>query len=214
MRDYNPELLEIQLQKRLPYRYQWGRKQTNKWDAFTSFIYDTPIWEDFINKLKATAEILNVEKGSFFDYAANRWFNFWSAMAVETIFNKHTLVTKVRNYRDSEKDFFIENIPFDHKTSVFPKGFKHTISYAKANEHKLIQWFYENQSSQQRFHLKNRLFVVVYNATGEHWKIKADISLLTNEINTFLNNYSKEKLHRVKISENQVVCSAIIWVEK
>ncbi len=208
---YNPDILEVQLKKRLPYRYQWGRKQNNQWDAFTSFIYDTPMWDDFVTKLKATAEILNVDKGALFDYAANRWFNFWSAMAAEAIFNDHKLVEKVKNYRDSEKDFFINEIPFDHKTSVFPKGFNQNLNYAKANESELIQWFYDNQSNQQRFHLKNRLFVVVHETNGDHWKLKADISLLRKAIENYLSNYNFEQLHCFTFAETPVY-SDIIWV--
>lgn len=212
MRNYDPIMLGEQLTKRLPYRYQWGRKQSNKWDAFTSFIYDTPNWDYFINKLKATATNLNVDKGALFDYAANRWFNFWSAMAVEAIFNEHQMVTKVKNYKDSEKDFFIENIPFDHKTSVFPKHLKNTII---TNELKpeLIKWFYKNQSGEQRFHLKNRLFIVVYDKNGEHWKLKADISLLKKAIENYLSNYKPEQLHCFTFA-NTPVYSDIIWVTK
>jgi hypothetical protein len=210
MTKYNPLMLEKELKKRLPYRYQWGRRQSNKWDAFTSFIYDTPSWDDFIEKLKATAKMLDVDKGALFDYAANRWFNFWSAMAVESLFNENDLVRKVKNYRDSEKDFFINDIPFDHKTSVFPK---HLKNYLPSNDLKLqlIKWFYDTQSGEQRFHLKNRLFVVVFNANGEHWKLKADISLLKTAIENYLSNYKPEQLHCFTFADAPVY-SDIIWV--
>ncbi|GER58739.1 hypothetical protein [Patiriisocius marinus] len=212
MKNYDPKMLEIQLKKRLPYRYQWGRKQSDKWDAFTSFIYDTPQWDDFISKLKLSVETLNADKSSLFDYAANRWYNFWSAMAVETIFNSHPSVTHVTNYRDSEKDFYINDMPFDHKTSVFPKHLKNMNPSDKLKV-ELIEWFYENQSGEKRYHLKNRLFVVVHNTNGEHWKLKADISLLKNAIENYLENYSLEQMHCFTFADTPVY-SDIIWVSK
>ena len=55
----------------------------------------------------------------------------------------------------------INKTPFDHKTTVFPKGFGHTLDYAINHEEELISWLYEHQSSQGRLHYKNRLFVIV-----------------------------------------------------
>ena len=55
-------------------------------------------------------------------------------------------------------------MPFDHKTSVYPSAFKKTLEYAKEHREELIDWLYENQSKQQRFHMKNRLFVVVFSS--------------------------------------------------
>lgn len=208
------DFIATQLQQRIPYRYKWGRKQNDIWDGYSSFIYNTLLWEDLVEKMRETALRLHLDKGELFDYAANRWYNYWSAVAVEKIFAESVKVQPVKNIRDNEKDFYINNIPFDHKTSVFPQGFERDISYAKKNEAALIQWFYNNQSTQKRFHLKNRLFIVVYHKNGAHWKIKSEIVTLKNAIQSFLNGFNEQALHRIKLRDNATVLSAIIWVEK
>ncbi len=204
--------LESQLQKRLPYRYQWGRFQNNEWDSFTGFIYDTPSWEQFILQLKQTHQNLQVDKRALFDYATNRWFNFWSAMGVEMIFKAADLVRPVANAKDSEKDFFLKGIPFDHKTSVFPKGFKQSFEYAKTHKEELIMWLYTNQSTEQRYHLKNRLFIIVHETHGFHWKLKAELSLIKKEIENYLSNFRPNQLHSFNFDNNHKTLSDIIWV--
>ncbi|MEZ4857318.1 MAG: hypothetical protein R2781_00735 [Flavobacteriaceae bacterium] len=206
------QYLESQLQKRLSYRYQWGRFQNNEWDSYTGFIYDTPSWEQFVLLLKQTHQNLQVDKGALFDYAANRWFNFWSAMGVELIFNESEWVQSVWQTKDSEKDFFLKDIPFDHKTSVFPKGFGQSLEYAQNHKEELITWLYTNQSTEQRYHLKNRLFVVVYDAKGFHWKLKAELSLIKKEIEKYLANFQTNQLHSFNFDKNHKSLSDIIFV--
>ena len=74
--------VERELKKRLQYPYNWGRKQSNSWDTDTNFIYKTYTFESL---LKQTHEFDQQLK----DYALNRWYNFWSAMAAEDIFASH-----------------------------------------------------------------------------------------------------------------------------
>ena len=71
-------------------------------------------------------------------------------------------ISPTKNPKDRLVDFKIHDIPFDHKTTVFPKQFQKSIHYAKTHEEELITWLYDNQSTQQRHHLKNRLFIVVF----------------------------------------------------
>ena len=113
--------IESQLKQRLPYPYQWGKKQTDKWDNYTNFIYDFPSWEAVVEAMKATTEAYGLNKRELFNYAANRWFNFWSAMAVEQIFTEIDGVTPSLNHKDRLVDFNLRGIDFDHKTSVFPE---------------------------------------------------------------------------------------------
>lgn len=212
MSTWDLHFLETELKKRCAYLYQWGQKQNNHWDSYTSFIYDTPHWDSFIALLKQTHQTLQVDKGMLFDYAANRWFNFWSAVAIEQIFKTSLHITAVQNPKDREKDFILHGIAFDHKTSVFPKGFKKSITYAKTNKPQLITWLYKNQSEEQRFHLKNRLFVIVHHRNGAHWKLKAELTHLKTEIEKYLTNFNTNQLHSFNFEENNETLSDIIWV--
>lgn len=198
--------LETQLKERLNFPYSWGRKQSNEWDAKTNFIYTTYTFEKLI---EITAPFTIEEK----NYAFNRWYNFWSAKAVEKLFSLHKKVLPNVNEYDKLVDFSINSISFDHKTSVFPKNFDKTFEYAKENPAELITWLYLNQSQDGRKHLENRLFVVIYDKNGEHWKLKSEIGILKKQIDTYVEHFDENKLIVITI-ENKKIISDIIWVEK
>jgi hypothetical protein len=214
MSGLNLQNIEKELKKRLPYHYAWGQKQNDLWDNYTNFIYKTQTWEALIEKIKIIIEEKNLDKRQAFNYAANRWFNFWSAQAVEQIFTEIEGIEPVTETKDSEKDFFIYGIPFDHKTSVFPKHFNKTFEYAKSHKAELIEWLYKHQSTQKRFHNKNRLFIVVYAKNGEHWKLKAEISVLKKAIEKYVASFKPEQLHSFSFVGEQTTLSDIIWVSK
>lgn len=198
--------LETELKNRLPYGYKWGKKQDNSWDSQTNFIYNTYS----VNKL---IEKTNNLSNGLKDYAFNRWYNFWSAMAVEDIFCSHNNVTANLNRFDKLVDFKINNISFDHKTSIFPKGFNNSIDYAIQNKKELIQWLYDNQSQQGRKHLENRLFIVLYDSNNEHWKMKSEIQLLKKEIDFYVNNFDINKLEKFDFGNGEIY-SDIIWIRR
>lgn len=199
--------VERELKKRLDYPYRWGRKQSNDWDQKTNFIYKTYSFE----KLLQRTELFNQELR---DYALNRWYNYWSAMAAEDIFSQHNNVKANKNIYDKLVDFTIDQIPFDHKTSIFPKGFGKSFKYAKEHKKELIQWLYENQSQEGRKHLKNRLFIVLYNgSTMQHWKMKAEIMQLKLSIDKYMDGFSVKNLCKLDFGDEEVL-SDIIWIEK
>ncbi len=197
--------VETELKKRLIYPYKWGRKQSDDWDAKTSFIYTTYSFEKVLEKTVSLDEKVR-------DYALNRWYNFWSAEAVENLFSLHEKVTPNINKFDKLIDFTINTTCFDHKTTVFPIGFNQTVAYAKNNPVELIQWLYLNQSQESRKHLKNRLFIVLVDKNKEHWKLKAEIKLLKTEIDTYVENFNSENLFQLNL-ENNTILSDLIWVE-
>lgn len=203
------DVLQIQseLQKRLAYPYIWGRKQSDDWDSLTNFIYQNSHFDQII---ALTSQFSNELK----NYALNRWFNFWSAQAVEYFFSTHPKVIKHHNATDKCIDFYIEKMPFDHKTTVFPRKFEKSFDFALQNKSELIYWLYNNQSQEGRKHLKNRIFVVLFDATnGEHWKLKADLTLLKTNIQDYLEVFSVEKLICIDLGQGNVY-SDIIFIIK
>ncbi|MGB0851254.1 MAG: hypothetical protein ACPGTP_08395 [Bacteroidia bacterium] len=207
----NLEQIEIQLKKRWASEYKWGRKQADIWDSQTNFIYDIADF-DVLNERIFTEFGTHRKFVDLRDYALNRWYNFHSAMAVEHIFEQHPLVRKVSNQRDREKDFFVSGISFDHKTSVFPAKYGHDISYAQSHPIDLLKWLYTNQSSQQRFHLKNRLFLVLHKNDGNHWKLKAELQWIKLLVDTYLENFSERKLFELSHSNGVVKTDVIFGV--
>ncbi len=208
------ENIEKELKKRCQFPYKWFRKQNDLWDRYTQFIYQIPNWEALVRKIAIVAESQELDKQQIFQYAANRWYNFWSAQAVEQIFTEIDGIEPVAETKDSEKDFYLFGIPFDHKTSVFPKQFNKTFEYAQNHKSELIEWLYKNQSTQKRHHFKNRLFIVVFERNGEHWKLKAEISLLKKAIKKYVESFRPEQLHSFTFADGQTTLSDIIWVSK
>ncbi len=208
---------ESELKKRWPYTYHWGQKQNDFWDDLTNFIYKT---DSFDQLLKETEKAYlkyksDIDRQNFFNYAANRWYNFNSAMAVEQIICSVPGIEPALNPHDRLVDFTINGIRFDHKTSVFPEGFKKDIEYALNNKKELIKWLYTNQSQQKRKHLDNRLFIIVYAHDGKHWKLKAEIGWLKDIILNYAKNFNKDNLIRLKLKDNgEVTLSDIIWAVK
>ena len=203
----NLEILEQALKKRWSYIYNWWRKQNNIWDKNTNFIYKIRTFSELLNKINNFDEDLK-------NYALNRWYNYWSAMWAEYIFSTHPNVKPNKDIYDKLKDFTIDEISFDHKTSVYPKWFGQPYNYWKENKEELIKWLYDNQSQQWRKHLKNRLFIVLYDPINqEHWKMKAEIKLLKDWIDLYMKWFNKNKLCKFNFWE-WTVYSDIIWITK
>jgi hypothetical protein len=201
--------LESELKKRLSYPYKWGLKQNDELDRQTNFIYKISSFDALIKKAEESFSNQS-DKVLLFNYSLNRWFNFWSARAVQSFFTSHSKVKPVEFSKDREKDFFINDIPFDHKTSVYPKKFRLSHLKIKENPYPLIKWFYRSQSQQQRKHFANRLFVVVYSDSGEHWKIKAELHLLRNHINNYLNSFNPDKLIKLNFDGREILSDLIM----
>jgi len=213
----NLNYIENELKKRLKYPYVWGRKQNDYWDALSNFIYKIDNFEQLVNKIELRFnEIKNreISYDKFFNYSINRWYNFWSARAIEHIFCSLPEVTPFKNNKDRLVDFQIKGIKFDHKTSIFPKYYPNTLKYAQSNPVDLIEWLYKNQSKQQREHYKNRLFIVLYSHNGEHWKLKSEIKWLQNFIVNYVSTFDLKKIFKFRFNEKEIILSDIIWAIK
>ncbi|MGQ9642596.1 MAG: hypothetical protein ACUVT3_01920 [Ignavibacterium sp.] len=211
----NEDLIKIQseLQKRLAFPYRWMRVQNDDFDNKTNFIYQIKTFEELLLEIDKRFKT-DKDFNSYFNYSLNRWFNFWSAFAVEKIFCSLPNVKPAFNHKDRLKDFSIHGITFDHKTTVFPKKFNETIKHATKNPLTLIKWLYENQSGQKRKHFHNRLFIVLYNSNGEHWKLKAEILWLKEIIENYLSAFVPNKLFSLELSKEFKTLADIIWAIK
>ena len=202
----NLQSLESELKKRLDFPYTWGRKQSDEWDRKTKFIYQTQDFESLETQCKDFDNELR-------NYAFNRWLNFWSAKAIEQIFTNYPNVRKEENQFSKTVDFYISEIPFDHKSSVFPKQFGQSLDYAIEHKKELIEWLYQNQSQQGRKHLENRLFIIFFDEkNGEHWKMKTELTLIQEKIEDYLGNFSKDNLVSLNLDSREIF-SDVIWIK-
>lgn len=205
--------IEFQLKKRLTYPYHWGQKQNDFFDNQTNFIYHISSFDELLSEIKSRFE-KNPDHKKYFNYALNRWYNFWSAQAVEKIFCSLPNVKPMLDDKDRLSDFTIDGVTFDHKTTVFPKAYGKSLKDSITNTDELIKWLYKNQSGEKRMHLKNRLFIVLYAANSEHWKLKAEISLLKKEIEHYMIGFNVNYLMRFELEDGAKTLSDIIWVVK
>jgi hypothetical protein len=205
--------IETELKKRLAYPYHWGQKQNDFFDNQTNFIYHISSFDELLNEIKSRFQT-NPDYKIFFNYALNRWYNFWSAQAVEKIFCSLPNVKPMLDEKDRLSDFTIDGVTFDHKTTVYPKAFGKSLKEAITNTDELIRWLYKNQSQEKRMHLKNRLFVVLYAVNNEHWKLKAEISLLKKEIEHYMIGFNVNYLMQFNFEDSEKTLSDIIWIVK
>ena len=141
--------IETELKKRLSYPYKWGQKQNDSFDKQTNFIYHTFSFEDLLQEIDKRFKP-DKEYESYFNYTLNRWYNFWSAQAVENIFCSLPNVKPALDGKDRLVDFTIDGVSFDHKTSIYPKNFPYKIAEAIKKTDELIKWLYKHQSQQKR----------------------------------------------------------------
>jgi len=202
--------IEKELKKRLAYPYKWGRKQNDEFDKLTNFVYRITCFEELLketeNRFRKDKEHQNIA-----NYALNRWYNFWSAQAVEKIFCSLPNVKPALDEKDRLVDFTIDGVTFDHKTSIFPKNFPYPIEEAIKKTDELILWLYKHQSQQQRRHMKNRLFIVLYSSDGEHWKLKAEITWLKERIKKYMEGFNPQYLLKFPLEKNQQTLADVIW---
>lgn len=122
-------------------------------------------------------------------------YNYLSSKLTENVFFKHPNVIPTVN-KIKSVDFFIDKSFWDLKQTILPKGFldkrdlKELIEEIEKNPYELIKWLYENQG-EMRFGSENRIFVVFIDKANysESWKLKSDLNLLENSINSFLDDY-------------------------
>ena len=202
--------IENELKKRLSYPYKWGRKQNDEFDKLTNFVYKIAEFESVLKEIQSRFKIDNEHK-HISNYALNRWYNFWSAQAVEKIFCSLPNVKPALDEKDRLVDFTIDGVTFDHKTSIFPKNFPYGIEDAIKKTNELIIWLYKNQSQQQRKHFKNRLFIVLYSSDGEHWKLKSEIAWLKEKIENYMKGFNPHYLLKFPLEKNQETLADVIW---
>lgn len=208
--DINLVQIEKELKKRLSYPYKWGRKQTDQFDRLTNFVYRISSFEEVLKEIENRFSN-DKEHQNIANYALNRWYNFWSAQAVESIFCSLPNVKPALDEKDRLVDFSIDGVTFDHKTSIFPKNFPYPIEEAVKKTNELIIWLYKNQSQQQRKHLKNRLFIVLHSSDGEHWKLKAEIFWLKERIEKYMEGFNPHYLLKFQLEKDQETLSDVIW---
>jgi hypothetical protein len=165
----------------------WGRIQNDAWDRHCAFIFRVRSAERIEERASQIARASDLDVAEFVDYARRRWFCFWGARLAELLFLTHDNVI-AGPPRDREVDFTIDGMPFDLKTSEVPVALAGLLSDPIANASTVAAWLYRHQSRERRFHLANRLFLVLHNpsAPDEAWRLRGNVAALRLSIDGFL----------------------------
>jgi len=150
----------IPIRKKPNMKIKWGAIQNKEYDKRTNpfSIYRFNQLIDYImNKLTD-----NYER----DYCFCRWWRCWGAMCDEYCFCSKGKAVPNPNKKDKMWDFKFNNVgglntEFDLKSTRIPNKFTDKErDYYINNPEELIKWYYEEQSTQSRYGLQNKLYLV------------------------------------------------------
>lgn len=76
---------------------------------------------------------------------------------------------------------------------------KKVVEHYKNNPNELIKWLYEHQG-EMRFDAANRLYLVLVDSNNiyDSWKLKRNVNLLKEEIESKLQNFDNKQLNEIK----------------
>lgn len=96
--------------------FDWGGSMGNN--------LEKNIVNNFVKKIIKYDEIEKAISGtiqrSVYGYTMNSWYNHWSTILIEEIFNSNARILPTVDLVE-KIDFFIDNIPFDLKVTYFPE---------------------------------------------------------------------------------------------
>jgi len=166
----------------------WGRKQDDAWDRLSNFIYRVQTLAGVRRQAQAVARANQLDVEPFVDYTIRRWYNHHTHDQILKIFYAHPDVRPEANPKSHQIDFYVRNIPFDLKVSRFPRAYPETITYTQKYPHHLAEWQYQHQSKQGRYHVGNRLFIVLHHQAQpeQTWRLRQDFETLAKLIQNFL----------------------------
>lgn len=204
------EQLQAELDKALADFQSWGDIQNDRYDNYTKYIYNTTTYDNLVMKTKMICKVYpDLEYDRVFRYALNRRFNHIVSHYAEDVFTSHDIVEDEPDIYNKEIDFYINQIPFDLKMSVFPKWFEKDIDYALEHKEELIERMYKHCSKEKRLHNGNKIFIVCYSSDWNHNQVKGNLEWITEAIDKYIADYDEWNL---TIQDNSL--SDIIFIVK
>lgn len=162
---------ELQRLTRMP---PWGRVQHDDWDRLSRFIYHICSLEELRQETRRVAAARGFPLQPFAAYVIRRWYNFHTHQVVLEMICAHPRVTREPDPCHPSVDFYLDGIPFDLKLTDFPRRYPLSLDETRAHPEGLVNWLYQNQSREGRYHTANRLFVVFHHATAPErtWEVR------------------------------------------
>jgi hypothetical protein len=180
--DTRQELLRV---KRMP---PWQRTQDDDWDRASRFIYATDTLYHLRRETRRVAAEQELPLPDFGGYVLHRWYNYYTHQAALEQILDHPRTRPEKDPFHHTVDFYLDGVGFDLKLTRFPERYPHDLAHARAHPSELARWLYARQSREGRYHLANRLFVVLYDAVdpSRTWELRRDFDRLDQAISAFL----------------------------
>lgn len=170
--------------------HKWGAIQNDKGDRETGFIY-------YINTYELLEKLCKLNESNF-DYAINRFYNFWCSANCEKMLCELG-AEKVQDVKDHDKDIFIKKIPFDVKLTILSSRAPQCNLEIRDGKDKLIKWLIENASKESRQQNCNRLFIVCVAETYEEMqRLKSNQEKISKALFNFMKYYYNKELNKVE----------------
>lgn len=176
-----------QLQK-VAQNLTWGRVQNDAWDHLCGFIFELRTADAVTGRVEEVARANpRIDPVELHRYVLRRWYCFWGARLAELLFLRHPNVQPGRP-RDHEVDFYLDGRPFDLKTTELPRAFTGGLDEVLGDPARAIIWFYAHQSRERRFHVGNRLFLLLADPDDPNraWRLRGDEAALRQAIDAFV----------------------------
>lgn len=191
----NKQLLENDLKRCLQLISASWKIQNNKADMNTNFIYKTYTLDECLQKIK--------EYGVDKNYALHRWYNYMTSIVAEDLFCEFGAKHE-RDIYNHDVDVYINDVPFDIKLTIYPAKLSNKPYDLNTREgkDKMIKWYYEHQSQQNRKQLINRLYIVCDGDNSqESLAMKSNFALLRKEIGIFMKSLKNKGFNKIIITE-------------
>ena len=131
----------------------WGAVQNNRTDDNIN-MFSIGTYAELESKI---ANLSDSDK----NYLRRRWYLWKCAECDEFLFYQNNNVLKNPDKYDKEWDVCINNqFRFDIKGTVIPRDMRNNAEFTIANPDKMVEFFYDKQSTGRRYDIQNRLFIV------------------------------------------------------
>lgn len=187
---------------------QWGNVQNDRTDKQINMFQ--------INSFEELETQISDLSDNSKNYFRRRWFLWKCAQCDEYIFCTNPNVTPNPNTRDQSYDIEFNNnnrLRFDIKGTVIPREFRNDINAILNDPRKMINFYYEKQSTGIRNNIQNRLFIVHHSYRNQeremylrcHWAFKINLyKIYSEKINSNSNffDFQTAKADVIFIFEN------------
>ena len=171
------------------------------------------IVNNYIKKILKYEEIEEAISGSIqksvYGYTINSWYNHWSTIMIEEIFNKNDRILPTIDLVE-KIDFFIDNVPFDLKVTYFPE---------ELMKEKIADKLIEKYGSKSELTCAKRMARELNIAIPDDLNDRALVNCLQNLLKESIDERAKKFIEDIKEIKKEVISyykknpnELIIWL--